>query len=333
MANYLVTGCAGFIGSAVSMALLKRGDRVFGVDELNDYYSPKLKKWRLHQLYYQADNTSQFLFANDLSLITFGMRRIKESFPADAILHFAAYPGVRRSMEDPELYVRNNVIDSIRVLKAAKEFGIPRVFMASSSSVYGDNATLPDRDTIEPVHEMFLPLYQLSPYSASKRMMEHLASIYADTYDMNITVARYFTVYGPAGRPDMAYLKFIDQISRGEAITVYGDGEQRRDMTYISDAVEATLKMIGLDGFNVINIGTGYPVSLNKVISIIGCSLDICPQIEHEPAQPGESRVTCASIERAETLLGWKPTVRIEEGIERTVEWYNEVGKDLLREE
>ncbi|MBU0791539.1 MAG: NAD-dependent epimerase/dehydratase family protein, partial [Gammaproteobacteria bacterium] len=248
MANYLVTGCAGFIGSAVSMALLKRGDTVWGIDNLNDYYSVKLKTWRLDEFQKASGFATWVGWFNEVDICDkVSLRCVLQAVAGhrlDAILHFAAYPGVRKSMEDPGLYVQNNVIGSIRVLEAAKEFGVPKVFMASSSSVYGDNAGMFERQPVKPCHENYLPIFQLSPYSASKRMMEHLASIYADTYDMNIAVARYFTVYGPAGRPDMAYMKFIDRISRGEPIVVYGDGEQRRDMTYISDAVEATLRMI-----------------------------------------------------------------------------------------
>lgn len=334
MANYLVTGCAGFIGAAVTKKLLEQGHTVIGIDNLNDYYSPKLKKWRLDQAQ-EASGLGQWvgwfqhadICDKDAMKSIFQASRAYRPGYYQAILHFAASPGVRRSFQDPELYIRNNVIGSIKVLDAAVELKIPKVFLASSSSVYGDLASgLYDSD-IHPCEERDRPDFQLSPYSASKFMMEQLGQMYHKNWGISVNIARYFTVYGPAGRPDMAYMKFIDLMSRGKAITVYGDGNQMRDMTYIDDAVDATLLISEQDGFNIYNVGTSLPISLNSLIACIGRELDICPQIEHKEEQPGDARATCANIERIQTILGWPATClySYEEGIAKTVEWYKKV--------
>jgi UDP-glucuronate 4-epimerase len=336
MANYLVTGGAGFIGWAVSMELIKQGHSVTCIDNLNAYYTGRLKSWRLDQLQ-KAGNFGQWVgwFCQadicDSDIMKLTIESIRSRY--EALLHFAAYPGVRRSFQDPEGYIRNNVIGSIKALDAAIELKITKVFLASSSSVYGDMASGNYDSDLHACEERDVPSYQLSPYSTSKRTMEQLAQIYHKAWGLNVCIARYFTVYGPAGRPDMAYLKFIDKMSRGEPITVYGDGNQMRDMTYIDDAVDATLRIMERDGFHIYNVGTGQPVSLNKLISCISRELDVCPHIESKAAQSGDARVTCANIDRIQTILNWYPTCFYEEGIRKTVEWYEAVGKDLLREE
>lgn len=316
MSNYLVTGCLGFIGSAVSEALLKRGNRVIGVDYFVDNFSEtgrsivKLKKYRLENL----QRYITFDFGElDIRLETSCRMIFANSVQYDAVLHFAAATGVRDSIANPELYYSTNVDGSLSILKHAVLNDVPKVLLASTSSVYGN---CPGMD------EKFIINQPLSPYAASKIAMEAIAYTYHHLYDLNVLIPRYFTVYR-CGRPDMAIPKFIHKISQGKRIQVYGNGTQQRDFTYIDDAVGATIKMLDkISGYEIINVASGDCVTLNKVIHLIADNVGKPADIYEMDKQPGDVDITWGNIGKAKQLLDWQPQVGIEEGIKRSVAWY-----------
>jgi len=319
MGNYLITGCAGFIGSHLCRKLLWQGHEVIGIDNLNDYYPPEIKEYRLSLLMEQP----RFDYMRVDILKPGTLPNIIDNYHFDTIFHLAAMPGVRLSIEQPQLYVRNNIQASISLLEAAVKAGVEKVIMASSSSVYGDWGQPTKGHDLMTSSETYPTGYPLSPYAMTKRSMELLAYTYHALYGINITLPRYFTVYGPAGRPDMAYFKFVRAFMKGESIEVYGDGEQLRDMTYIDDVVNATITMDRLQGYNIINVGSGNPLTLNRMIRIIIDKMGIeNPEIIYTDKQAGDVRVTYACISRAKELLDWEPEWDIEEGIEKTVEWF-----------
>lgn len=338
MSNYLVTGCLGFIGSAVSEALLKRGDRVIGVDYLVDTSSvrdvPKstliLKKHRLENLL----TMKGFDFGElDIRLETSCRMIFANPVEYDAVLHFAAATGIRDSIENPELYYSTNVDGSLGILKHAVLNDVPKVLLASTSSVYGD---VPSLEIGLCEGRVTAPLMPISPYAATKLAMEVMAYTYHHLYELNILIPRYFTVY-QCGRPDMAIPLFIHQISQGKKIRVYGDGTQRRDFTYIDDAVAATLRILDFEAntkfYQIFNVASGESVSLNKVIDLIAENVGRPEPTEvyYAEKQQGDVHSTWGNISKAKRLLDWEPKVGIEEGIKLSVEWYRE-NEDWLKE-
>jgi len=329
--NYLVTGCAGFIGYHVTRWLLRAGHKVVGIDSMNDYYPRQLKEYRrreIHRVDLVVGNgyNFQWINGNILHLPELEKTEALERVSFDAILHFAAYPGVRYSIENPGLYTTTNIDGSLEVLEFARRNDISKVLLASSSSVYGDQASR----NLDPIPES-QPVDPLSPYAASKAAMEIMGLAYHNLYGMDILIPRYFTVYGEAGRPDMAYFKFMLEIAHGRQIEVYGDGRQRRDMTYIDDAVDGTLKMLSLEGYHVLNIGTGCPVALNKVISLVASNMHTSLDIQYTPHALGDPFATCANIDKAKELLGWIPRRGIEYGLELVGKWFTENGEWLMK--
>jgi len=309
----LVTGCAGFIAARVAQRLLDRKDTVVGVDNLNDYYSVRLKRWRLEQL--KESPGFEFLQEDvaDLSAMTSLFER--EGF--DAVVNLAARAGVRPSVEDPWIYYQSNVIGTLNLLECCRRFHAKRFLLASSSSVYGFNKV--------PFSEDDFTDRALSPYAASKKAAEVLCYSYHHLHGMTVMVARFFTVYGPAGRPDMAYLKFIDAISNGRPIEVYGDGTQRRDFTYVDDIADGVIKALDHGkGYEIFNLGGSKPVELNLVIATLEELLGKKAEIVRGPVHPADAKDTWATNAKAERLFGWKATVSLREGLERTVEWYRE---------
>lgn len=310
----LVTGAAGFIGSHVCEALLAggRGHEVIGVDNFDPFYPRAVKEQNLAAL---RGNRAFRLVEADVA---------RDSLPLDgvtAVLHLAAKPGVRPSLENPAAYMDANVTGTARVLDAARRAGVARVVFGSSSSVYGDATPAPfaeDAPAIAPI----------SPYAASKRAAELLASAFAHLYAMRIVCLRFFTVYGPRQRPDLAIHRFTDLIARGLPVRMHGDGSSERDYTYISDAVAGVVAALarteGEPGFDVLNIGGGARVRLDRLIALIGAALGREPRIERHPDQPGDVRLTAADLRRAERALGFRPQVGIEQGIRNFVRWYEE---------
>ena len=308
----LVTGCAGFIGSRISELLLERGDTVVGVDNLNDAYPPPLKEWRLAQI----QKFPAFEFER-LDITHFdALKELFQRHAFDAVMNLAARAGVRASVENPWVYIETNIKGTLNLLELCKDFGVKKFLLASTSSIYGESEM--------PFREDKRTDFQLSPYAASKKGAESLAYTYHYLYGIDITIPRYFTVFGPAGRPDMSIFKFTHRIAEGLPIPVYGDGSQERDFTYIDDIARGSIAALKPLGFEVINLGSDRPVKLNRVIQLIEQSLGKKAQIEFQPRHPADVPATWADISRAKELLGWRPLVSIEEGIQRTVEWYLE---------
>lgn len=307
--RYILTGCAGFIGANLGLALLKQGHDVVGIDNLDPYYSLELKKSNLDDLrafggfeFFQADIAEPSVY-----------KALAGTF--DGIFHLAAKAGVRPSMKDPVGYTLSNIVGTARILDFAASTGIERVVIASSSSVYGWRDKGPFRET-DPTD---MPE---SPYAATKKAMETLAMGMHKATGLNMALLRYFTVFGPRVRPDLAMSKFTLNIHRGLPITVFGDGSSQRDYTFIDDVVAANIAaMHRIKGFEIINIGTGRPVNLMDMIDTIANILGKRPKIEFAPDQPGDVPRTWADITKARNLLGYSPAIGFEEAVRRTADY------------
>lgn len=308
--RYLVTGCAGFIASRVCEMLLDKGHEIIGWDELNDAYDPRLKEWRLAKLRHYP----RFSFCR---LDVADHQAVDKAFPDSitAVINLAARAGVRASVANPEVYYRANCLGTLVLLEASRRRNVKKFLLASTSSLYGAHNPVPyreDADTNRP----------LSPYAASKKAAEILAYTYHYLHSLDISIVRYFTVYGPAGRPDMSIFRFIRQIAEDEPITVFGDGTQSRDFTYVDDIARGTIAALRPLGYEVVNLGGDRSVSLNKVISEIARLLGKEPKIHYQPPHPADVPTTWADITKARTILGWNPHTPIEEGLQRCVQWY-----------
>ena len=312
MSRYIVTGCAGLIGSHVTQALLDQGHAVIGIDNLNSSYDERLKNWRVNRL--KNHLTFDFHIADVRD-----SHRLKSIFTddLDAVINLAAKAGVRQSLTEPLEYYETNVTGTINLLEMCRTFNIKKFILASTSSLYGDGTQQPFQET----NDTNCPL---SPYAASKKAAEAICYTYHHLYDIDITIPRYFTVYGPAGRPDMAIFKFIKWIAEGIPITLFGDGEQTRDFTYVSDIAQGTILSLKKLGYQVINLGSDKPISVNNCISLIEDSLQKPSKRNYLPSHPADVRHTWANISKAKDLLGWKPETDINTGINESVKWYIE---------
>jgi len=306
----LVTGCAGFIGSRISEMLLEHGITIIGVDNLNSYYPVKLKEYRLAKLQRFSDFSFHLLDVTKFNSLDELFQRSK----IDAVMNLAARAGVRASVEDPWSYVETNVTGTLNLLELCRRYGVKKFTLASTSSIYGKNNT--------PFVEDDRADYQLSPYAASKKGAESLAYSYHHLYGIDVTISRYFTVYGSAGRPDMVPYKFIQRIAEGIPITVYGDGTQERDFTYIDDIALGSIAGLKPLGFEIINLGSDRPVKLNYVIKLMEEYLGKKAVINYQPRQSADMLVTWADITKAKKILNWQPKFTIEEGIRNSVNWY-----------
>ena len=311
--RWLVTGAAGFIGSHVCEALVARGDDVVGVDDFDPYYARAVKEANLAAL---AGVPRFRLVEADCAAVPVPLDGL------DGIVHLAAKPGVRPSLEEPAAYVTANVTGTAALLDAARRAGVGRVVMASSSSVYGESTPAPFAETAAAAEP-------ISPYAATKRAAELLAHAFAHLYAMRIACLRYFTVYGPRQRPDLAIHRFTAAIARGQAIRMFGDGSTERDYTYVSDAVAGTLGALTWTGqrsgqgmARAFNIGGGARVRLDRLIAVIGEALHATPRIERAAEQPGDVPLTAADLTRATQELDYRPVVGIETGIRHFVSWY-----------
>ena len=311
MEKILLTGCCGFIGSKVGELLLRQKSRVLGIDEINDYYDIRLKEWRLSQLRQHGNFT---FVKQDISSPE--IRDIVKDFSPDAIINLAARAGVRASIKDPFIYFRSNLTGTLNLLEISKEQSIRKFILSSTSSVYAGEEM--------PFDEELAVNKPISPYAASKKSAESICYTYHYLYGIDVTVFRYFTVYGPAGRPDMSVFKFIKLIDEGKKITVFGDGSQKRDFTYVDDIAAGTVKGLIPKGFNIINLGGNRPYSLNDLIGMIERELGKKAAMEHKPFQKTDLYATWADIRRAQRLLKWQPVTDLEEGIRKTVGWYRE---------
>ncbi|MEW6409270.1 MAG: GDP-mannose 4,6-dehydratase [Nitrospirota bacterium] len=312
MGDYLVTGGAGFIGSHLVENLLKVGKKVICIDNLDDFYDPAIKRTNISEAllnpnfrFIEADIRDTNFLKEDLS-----------SKDIDIIIHLAALAGVRASIQNPLLYADVNIKGTINMLELAKDLQVRHFVFASSSSVYGDNKKIPfsENDTVD---------NPVSPYGATKKTCEILCYTYHRLYDIPVTCLRYFTVYGPRQRPEMAIHKFTRMIDRDEPIPVYGDGESLRDYTYIDDAIDGTIKAIKNPfGYEIFNIGESRTVKLKDLISLIEDVLGKKAVIERLPMQLGDVSITYADITKSKKMLGYNPQVAIEDGIKRFVKWY-----------
>jgi nucleoside-diphosphate-sugar epimerase len=302
----VVTGAAGFIGSTLAEALVAAGHEVIGLDAFIDYYPRPMKEANLAGL----SGSSGFDF-EELDLRTAELDRWLDG--ADAVIHEAAMAGLMRSWTDLELYASCNIIGTNRLIEAAMRTGVRRFVLASTSSVYGREA-IGDEDN---------PLEPSSPYGITKLAAEKLVLAHAATSGFPGTIIRYFSIYGPRQRPDMAYHRFIEAMLDGKPITVFGDGEQTRSNTYVDDAVRGTMLALerGAVG-GIYNIGGGKTVTLNEAIGLIAGHLGVEPEIEREPARPGDQRHTSADIGRARAALGYEPSVEPADGLARQVAWH-----------
>ena len=308
----LVTGGAGFIGSHVCRQLLLKKHRIICIDNFNKYYDPNIKKQNIQDLITNKNFQLKKLSINHFK----DLKKIFEQEKISFIIHLAARAGVRPSIENPFIYEKTNIKGTLNILECAKKYHTKKIVVASSSSVYGNNKKIPfsEKDNTE---------NQISPYAATKKMCEILCKNYHLMYGLNIVCLRFFTVYGPSGRPDMAIYKFIDNISKEKVIQMYGDGNSSRDYTYIDDIVNGIIASLKCPStFEIINLGNSHPTKLKKLISIIEIFLNKKALIEIKDIPMGDVEKTYADISKASQLIQYKPTTSIEEGIKKTIEWY-----------
>jgi UDP-glucuronate 4-epimerase len=316
--NFLVTGGAGFIGSHVCERLLKAGHQVCAFDDLNDFYDPSIKRRNLTEIQAKGLAFVEGCLTNRPALDEVFRRN-----QFDQVIHLAARAGVRPSLLEPALYQRVNVEGTVNLLEAARQSGVKKITIASSSSVYGVNAKVPFSET-DPIFSA------ISPYAASKLACEALGHVYHHVYGMDIAMLRFFTVYGPRQRPDLAIHKFAHLISAGKPIPVFGDGTTARDYTFVTDTVDGIMRVTEKSfGFEIFNLGESQTVQLSYLIELLEKALGKKAIVDRQPAQPGDVPVTYANIEKARAMLGYQPRVKIEEGIPLFVKWFKESGQGL----
>jgi UDP-glucuronate 4-epimerase len=319
MKTYFVTGAAGFIGSHLCETLLKRGDAVHGLDNLNDFYDPAIKERNIAIL----RKYEHFSFVKGSLLDADVRNECLRRTTYDAVFHIAAWAGVRPSIERPALYQRENIegtvamMESIRDLKS-ETHAAPKFIFASSSSVYGNNKKTPFHED-DPVD------YPVSPYAATKKACELLAYTYHHLYGLRVTGLRFFTVYGPRQRPEMAIHKFAQLMHDGQSIPMYGDGTTARDYTYIDDIISGVLAAeANCSAYHVYNLGNSQTVSLAELIAKIGKVMGVEYSVDKKPMQPGDVNITFADIGRAERELGYSPKTTIDKGLEHFAKWFRE---------
>jgi UDP-glucuronate 4-epimerase len=311
MANYLVTGCAGFIGARVTEMLLDEGHRVVGVDNLNDAYDIRLKDWRLNRLLGREGYKFLKLDISDRQAVNDQL----SSYPLDGIINLAARAGVRASVEIPWTFVESNTIGTLNLLEFCRHHGVPKFVLASTSSLYGANPPLPTPETAESDHP-------LQPYAASKKGAEALTYSYHHLFGIDATVFRYFTVYGPAGRPDMVMFRFCQWIAEGRPVQVTGDGTQSRGFTYVDDIARGTILGLKPLGYELINLGGHETITINEMVAVIENKLGRKANLEFIPRNKADVMENWASVDKARRLLGWQPQVGLDDGIGRLVNWY-----------
>jgi len=312
MKSILVTGSAGFIGSKVTEKLLEQGYKVVGVDNLNDYYDVRIKNWRLQTL---STHSSFTFYQMDIENLN-GMKTIYEQHRFDAVINLAARAGVRYSMENPHIYVTTNTSGTLNLLDLSRQYGVPKFVLASTSSLYAGQK-MPFKEDL-PVNT------PISPYAASKKAAEAMAYCYHYLYGLDVTITRFFTVYGPAGRPDMSIFRFARWIMEGSPLEVFGDGTQTRDFTYVDDIALGTILALKPLGYEIINLGNNHPDELLRAIELISDYTGQKSEIEYRDFHIADIKATWADISKAQTLLNWTPAISLEEGIKRTVQWMKE---------
>jgi len=310
VARYLVTGVAGFIGARVTELLLGAGDTVVGVDNMNTAYDVRLKEYRLKNL----EGKRGFEFRRlDISNRKAVEELSEEMFAG--VINLAARAGVRDSVEDPWIYLESNTAGTLNLLELCRRQGIEKFVLASTSSIYGANAPLPTPETADSSHP-------LQPYAASKKGAEAMCHVYHFLYGIDVTIVRYFTVYGPAGRPNMSMFRFMQCISEGKPIQLLGDGNQTRGFTYIDDIARGTILALKPVGFEIVNLGGHESISINDLIAMLEKFIGRKATVEQLPAEKADMSASWADVSKAGKLLGWEPQVGLESGIAKMVEWY-----------
>ena len=313
--NFLVTGGAGFIGSHVCERLLQDGQAVWAFDDLNDFYDPSIKRHNLRVLQSLA---KPFEFIHGDVTDCAALEEVFSSVKFDQVIHLAARAGVRPSIAEPALYQRVNVEGTVNVLEAARTYGVKKITIASSSSVYGMNAKVPFSEK-DPIFSA------ISPYAASKLSCEALGHVWHHLHGMDVAILRFFTVYGPRQRPDLAIYKFASLIAAGKPIPVFGDGNTARDYTYVADTLEGIIACTKKEfGFEIFNLGESETVTLSRLIALLEGALGKKAILDRQPMQPGDVPITYADISKARTELGYHPRVKIDQGIPLFVEWFKQ---------
>lgn len=311
MKKILVTGAAGFIGARTTQLLLEQGIDVVGVDNLNDYYDVQLKKHRLANL---EKNKNFNFYYGDIEDIQI-LRRIFQEHSFDAVINLAARAGVRYSQENPFVYMTTNAMGTLNLLELMREFSVKKIVLASTSSLYAGQPL--------PFTENLSVNTPISPYAATKKAAEVMAYTYHYLYGIDVSICRYFTVYGPAGRPDMSPFRFIKWIYEGTPITLYGDGNQSRDFTFVEDIAKGTIAALQPVGYEIFNLGRGdSPISLNKMIEMIEEYTGKKANIDYQPIQKTDMTETMADITKAKNILHWQPETDFKTGLKESVDWY-----------
>ncbi|MBL8080174.1 MAG: GDP-mannose 4,6-dehydratase [Anaerolineales bacterium] len=321
MGNYLITGAAGFIGARTSTLLIEQGHTVVGIDNVNDAYDPRIKEYRLSKLrafkgfkFHKADiseKSSIELFKNE---------------QLDGVINLAARAGVRFSVENPWAFLESNTTGTLNMLEVCRQFGCGKFILASTSSIYGENPVYPTPETAsssEPIQ----------PYAASKKGAETMAYAYHHLYDIDVTVVRYFTVYGPAGRPDLAIFRFVKWIIEGEPIRINGDGNQSRGFTYVDDIARGTIAALKPLNYEVINLGGHEVVTINELVRIVEELTGKKANVQYGPPNLADVSMNYADVTKAKNLLGWNPQVDLHDGIKNLIDWYyaeREWAKNIL---
>ncbi len=316
MKTYLVTGGAGFIGSSLTERLLNEGNKVIAIDNFCDFYDPNIKE----------NNIKEFMNNEDYTLLRTDIRNKEEiqnifkNSKVDVVIHLAAMAGVRPSIENPVLYQEVNCMGTQNILEAMKDNNVLNLVMASSSSVYGNTKDVP-------FNENMIVDYAISPYAATKKANEVMTHVYHKLFNMNIIMLRFFTVYGPKQRPDLAINKFTRLMLENKEIPMFGDGTTSRDYTYITDIVDGIIRSANYvennkEVYEILNLGNSSPVSLKQMIDTIGNALGVKPNIKTMPMQPGDVEKTYADISKAKVLIGYEPKVSFEQGINNFIKWY-----------
>jgi UDP-glucuronate 4-epimerase len=311
MAQYLVTGAAGFIGARTSELLIKAGHSVVGIDNMNDAYDPRVKEYRLRKLQAMPGFTFHKLDISNKSIID---PFKQEKF--DGLINLAARAGVRASVKDPWVYVESNMIGTLNMLEICRQTGTEKFIVASTSSIYGENPPYPTPESASSSEP-------LQPYAASKKGAEAMCHAYHHLYGIDVTVVRFFTVYGPAGRPDLSIFRFVKWISEGQPVRVHGNGEQSRAYTYIDDIARGVIAALKPLNYEIINLGGHEVITINNLVKLIEDIVGKKAIVEYAPPDLADMRSNWADVTKAGELLGWEPQFSLRSGIEALVEWYN----------
>ena len=311
MGNYLVTGVAGFIGARTAELLIKDGHTVVGIDNMNDAYDPRMKEYRLRKMQALPGFTFHKLDISHKSIID---QFEGEKF--DGVINLAARAGVRYSVENPWVFVESNTIGTLNMLEICRQTRTRKFIIASTSSIYGGDPPYPTPESASSSEP-------LQPYAASKKGAEAMCHAYHHLYDIDVSVVRYFTVYGPAGRPDLALFRFVQWISEGRPVHVNGDGEQSRGFTYLDDIARGTILALKPVGYEVINLGGHEVITINNLIKLVEEIVGKKADVRYGPPNPADMFTNWADVSKAGELLGWEPQFNMREGVTRLVEWYN----------